>query len=513
MNIIFSNLGQTLPLDPVKREKNKLKKADNFLSVGLIETLLRHGHEVYIFGRNDLDKYEEHINQLDNNVFSAFANKPKLAEGTDKQYLINYTNDPNFRLPDELHNLMPTVNVSKSEKESIIQGMLDEHGKLIPISNKGESLSKKYVHYKYSSDNIIPEIVEGDIKFDLLLYFVTVAERNNIPMNMINESSGVYYSPRVMQVNYSSEAIELANKLPDVPLAVMIDDPRSVFIKDHDYSKEISNKVGPYDLLHSPDIVLGQMQADDVYLTKYKEDTVKNKVPFNIKTDRDTMTEQVNVPYRYCPIETLFLMKEGQWDSFRDFRKIEKKKKFILTLHGCGKRDQYVDKWVFPHVEDDFKIYGRWWDGANDGKDPKFTTTYWSKSKLYEKYKDRIECKMISTIEEEMWDTRYTFVPVINAKHSGFITQKFWTTIFYGIIPFCQAEYDTDHLLPLPDICRPKTPQEMWDNMDYLDNNPDEYNKLLDYFYDIITNEKLKNGEFMYEHLQRELKNNMGLDM
>jgi hypothetical protein len=469
MNIIVSCLGQSLHFDQKTRHDNAAKKIDNFMSIGIIELLLRNGHSVYYFGRSDLYKCDKN------------------------------------KLPNELHDLTPKISLSKLEKENIRNKIITNHNKLIPKKFNVIKIDHHYNTYMTITDKVIPSIVSSGTKFDLMLFIGLSIEKHNIPFNVVNSSSGTYYSPRLMSINGTSATFNLANTLSDVPVVMLIDDQRSIF------TCKKSKYLGPFDLFNTPKLILGQNSNYEDYLTRYKDEVIQNKIPINVRTNLESLINNIKVPYRYCPIETMFLLKENIWANFKDFRSIKKNKKFILTAHGTGKRDQYLAKWVFPYVPDDFKVYGWWWNKSDETR--KFSGYYWSKIELYDKYKDRIEPKIINDIENEMWDSRYTFIPAVDHEITNFVTQKFWRTIYYGIIPFCQKEYDTDHLLPIPDFLRPNTPEEMWERIEYLDANPEEYQKILDYLYDVIINPKLKTGEYMYDFLRINIKNQLGLDM
>lgn len=516
MKILFITAGEKLPIHQITRNSLRNKRTDNFIHVGMVETLLRHNHDVYIFGQNDYDEYKEYLDQSESSF--AFPGMAPTGQSDNTQHLINYTNDPNFKLPSNLTNLFSMVRMTQDIKDEmtdrIVADLIAEGTYLKDPHTYVKAKEKEYTYLKYVQDNISKQILESDIKFDLILCKATSFDRHNLPYNVMNAKNGEYYSAKFRTLNYVAPQIDLINKLSDVPLVAFIDDPRSGFLNKYDVDAEVNDtNIGPYDLLNTPKVVCGQLPDDNIHLTRYKQETIDNKVPVDIKTNFDEVTEKVKVPYKYCPIETIFLMRENVWDSFRDFRKIEKKNKFILTAHGMCKRDQYIDKWVLPYVDDEFKVYGRWLVKPEDISLEKPKGAYWSKAALYAKNKHRTEYKVIAEIEDEMWDSRYTFIPTTDIKYSNFVTQKFWRTIFYGIIPFFQAEYDTTRIYDVPEICRPKTPEEMWANMEYLDNNPEERQAILNHLYDMVTDPLLKNGEYFYQSLSQHVRENIGLDM
>jgi hypothetical protein len=513
MNILFITAGEQLPIHQIKRNSARGKKIDNFIHIGIIETLLRHGHTVYIFGQNDYNEYVQYLNKQKSN-FSFFTS----SETKNEQYLINYENDPNFVLPNNLINLYDTFSLTSKQKEELsLQIIADLKKDNTYVQDPAKYVKAKEIEYcklKYVQANFIDKILAADIQFDLILCKATSFAKHNLPFNVINKKNGEYFSAMFRTLNYVSAQVDLINKLADVPLVTFIDDPRTCFLNNYNVKNEINDKgIGPYDLTNTPKIVLGQIDDDNIFLTKYKKEIIEKKIPVNVDDNFEDAAELINVPYKYCPIETIFLMRENVWHNFKDFRKIKKNKKFIITAHGVSKRDQYLAEWVWPFVDDDFKVYGRWFVKPQDIENDMPKGSYWSKPELYKKYKYKIENKPIIQIEDEMWDSRYTFIPTTNVKFSNFVTQKFWRTIYYGIIPFFQKDYDTDHIFDVPDILRPNTPEEMWERIEYLDDNHEEYQKVLDHLYALITNEKLKHGEMFYDSLSYNVKKYIGLNM
>jgi hypothetical protein len=125
-----------------------------------------------------------------------------------------------------------------------------------------------------------------------------------------------------------------------------------------------------------------------------------------------------------------------------------------MTINGGGKiRSTMIKEWILDKVPD-CKIYGSWDD------------------EWYEKYPKNFFKVAIRDMEPIMWDTKYTLIaPMMNTK---FVTQKFWKMIYYGIIPFFHAQYDTDKILPVPNFLRCKSPDDLYKKIERLENNPDE---------------------------------------
>ena len=73
-------------------------------------------------------------------------------------------------------------------------------------------------------------------------------------------------------------------------------------------------------------------------------------------------------------------------------------------------------------------------------------------------------------------DVKYTFIIPIQ---KGWVTAKFWEMINYGIIPFMHPYYDQQKHIPCPDFLRVNSPEELLEKINYLEDNPEEYKKLL----------------------------------
>jgi hypothetical protein len=148
-----------------------------------------------------------------------------------------------------------------------------------------------------------------------------------------------------------------------------------------------------------------------------------------------------------------------------------------MTLNGPVSTDhltktprmKYLTEWVWP-LYPDVKAFGKW-------------NEKWTKE-----YPDKFENKPISTITDDMYNSKYTLIVPIsdNDYTANFITQKFWKTIAYGIIPFLTPNYDVDKLFKVPSILRPRNPKEFKYAIDYLNANEDEYRKLLGKLYDML---------------------------
>lgn len=72
--------------------------------------------------------------------------------------------------------------------------------------------------------------------------------------------------------------------------------------------------------------------------------------------------------------------------------------------------------------------------------------------------------------------------------------------LYYGIIPFwCSDDYDKSNIYSdFPDYIKVKTPDELYQKMDELDNNETLYRELLNKLYDLLE-DKYFDERFIHE--------------
>lgn len=186
----------------------------------------------------------------------------------------------------------------------------------------------------------------------------------------------------------------------------------------------------------------------------------------------------VSQKYEYAGVETIFMMRLKKVD----FTQMEKPNQFIMALNSAGPqsdRQRIIKDWLLRDSSKQVKIYGKW--------EPEFIS----------QFPDGVfEEKAIRDIEPEFWNSRYTLIPPFSLNQSNFVTQKFWKMIYYGIIPFFHPQYDTDRLFNIPDFLRVSNPKQMWDRIDHLQNNENDYRRLLKLIYNML-DDKYFSGEFM----------------
>lgn len=192
--------------------------------------------------------------------------------------------------------------------------------------------------------------------------------------------------------------------------------------------------------------------------------------------------EVKEVPMVYSGIERFFLLDKERVD-FTDpddinpnlFESYKKDIEFTMTLNGSLFRLDYIKKWLFPFRPDQ-KVYGKWdWGKLAE------------KVHAYGLDKNFVKRGM-TEMEDVMWRTKYTFVVPADKSTTNFVTQKVYSMLYYGVIPFWDKNaYDTDnYYTDIPDYVKVETPAELWEKIDFLNNHPDEYKKLLKQCYDAL---------------------------
>lgn len=240
-----------------------------------------------------------------------------------------------------------------------------------------------------------------------------------------------------------SDGLALATKL-HVPTYYILNDARQFNSFPLDVDK--------------PTMVISQMNG-----------TIKSKAYVD-GSKSDLCTREMNVTYK--PIELLWLLSKEKID----WRNYNKTKNFVLTVNGFPYRLRYIKKWILEHWPNEV-VYGKWtspqslWDSiVKQGLEKNF------------------EFKPMSTIEDEMFSTKYTLVIPLHKEYTGFVTQKVISMLYYGIIPFwCVDDYDSGNLYKdFPDYIKVKSPDEFYRKIEELNSNKELYTKLKNELYDLL---------------------------
>jgi hypothetical protein len=194
---------------------------------------------------------------------------------------------------------------------------------------------------------------------------------------------------------------------------------------------------------------------------------------------------KIHSTFEYSGIETVFLLDKKRYDVDKLFSM--KKTNSFMMLQNQGKGSGGMDRWdpVKQYIVEngvDTDIYGKWDD------------------ELVEKYPNYFKGEMrIESLSDELLKTKYTFcIPI----KEGMVTSKYAEMLHYGIIPFLHPSYDTQfNVFPDGHFVRCKSPADLKKKIDFLNENPDQYQKL---FYS-LQEKYLKDSYYTGEHVDNKI--------
>lgn len=303
-------------------------------------------------------------------------------------------------------------------------------------------------------DGIVEYVKKQNIKFDLAIYeYGPTIPVARYAAGYISEKTKAVHKTLVSQ-RQTAHIFVLADELK-VPVYLIVNDPRQLNHMPADVKPPVAIFTQCNGVDHSR------------YYTNLKD------------------KQEIEVPLLYKEIEKFYLLKKDRVDFTNpdciqpDFLETYKKdNEFIMTLNSGTDafRFKYLQKWIFPYRPNEI-IYGRWTQGT--------IATEIENAGLQKNFVMR----GMSEMEDVMWRSRYTFVvPATKKNGNNFLTQKVYSMLYYGIIPFwSKTDYDTDYLYSdLPDYLRVETPAELWAKVDELNNNDMLYRELLKKLYDAL---------------------------
>ncbi len=155
--------------------------------------------------------------------------------------------------------------------------------------------------------------------------------------------------------------------------------------------------------------------------------------------------------------------------------------------HGkhVNKRWPILKDWLLDVTDLDFEVYGKW-DKEILASDSRMKGSVDS-----------------LTLRERIKEWKYSLcIPIAQ----GWNTGKYSELIESGIVPFLYPGYDSQRLVNFPEILRLEKPEDLWERIDYLDKNDDEYQKLMNELFDLVYEEDWVSGkklnELVYSYLE-----------
>lgn len=350
------------------------------------------------------------------------------------------------------------IDICRESKERLISSQ-----SLKKVKNQGFSCMKKFQQREYQCEYVIDILNERNIHIDYGIFFIGPDLAYSTPWcYKVNEytktGKKINVSLLDMSRNYSSQITHACNTLK-FPFILVNEDPRYVPFR-------------PRDFFHDETCILSHI------------DSVQKVKRISGYFDQSLELREVEENYIYSAIErtSLYFLKKYDFrnkDGFEVEGKKHKKDGFMfIACNESPSRFKNIKNWVLDQFED-VKIYGKWSDDTIKG------------------YEDRFQNTPMAYLQDELWRSKYTYIPGFFDNMTNFVTIKIWEMMIYGVIPFFDvSKYDTDKKVPVPEFFRCTSPEDMKEKINQLENDPELYNKYLNEMYDLVKDDYF-NGEFI----------------
>ncbi|MFW6009583.1 MAG: hypothetical protein ACOCP8_10005 [archaeon] len=313
------------------------------------------------------------------------------------------------------------------------------HNNIIDIWEDYDKNKHNVVTYPYEW------ITKNNIKIDCGVLYTGPTSGATVP-GIVKKKNGEPAKMLQCFKNYAGPIVDYLNK-SNIPYFTLVPDPRY-------------NPIQAKDLANRP--LYGLSQYNGTYTSEH----IKSFNDYNYINSEESIT--------YDGIEKVFFLDKEKQDIYD----IDKTIKFMIVLNEGGngglKRGPILDEYILEYF-DDIEIYGKW------------------KTKKYkedERFKGALK---FMDLQEKLPSVKYTFIIPIE---EGWATSKFWEMINYGIIPFMHPYYDKQRNIDCPGFLRINSPKELREKIDFLENNPNEYKKLLNQLSEMLKDDYY-NGNFM----------------
>lgn len=254
-----------------------------------------------------------------------------------------------------------------------------------------------------------------------------------------------------MTKNYSSPITVWLNETK-IPYVEIVNDPRYVMNQSRD-------------IFHRPAVSIGQ------YDWCYEANHIKSY------EDQDRIISKTHSTWG--GMERAFLVGRTKPTSLKE---IPKNRTFSVVLNeGDPSRYDMLNDWVLRRMQD-VEVYGRWEHKfAQPAMDTRFKGS-----------------RQIDEIQKIMSETKYTLIIPIR---DGWVTSKYIEMIHAGVIPFFHPSYDRQLHLKVPEILRPKTPDEMSATIEKLEKVPGAREMLLDTLQKTFLKDEYYDGSALSESI------------
>ncbi len=288
-----------------------------------------------------------------------------------------------------------------------------------------------------------------NIKVDAGLIYSGPVGCVNIP-NKIKLRKGTAFA-KVLCIfeNYAAPIVYYLNESM-IPWISLIPDPRYYPLKSRD-------------IINQPQF--GLSQFDKV--------TEVNR----IISYKDQNVIRAKSPITYAGIELVYLVGKKK-PKFEDWI-ANKTTKFAMVLNeggnGALKRGPMLKEYVLDYMKD-VNIYGKW--------NPEWLTD--------SRFKGPIPFNVLH--RDILPSIKYTFIIPIS---KGWVTSKYIEMIYNGIIPFFHPTYDMQNHIAIPPELRIDKPEQLYERIELLENNPDIYRSLMKTLYNRFLKDEYFDGSFL----------------
>lgn len=155
----------------------------------------------------------------------------------------------------------------------------------------------------------------------------------------------------------------------------------------------------------------------------------------------------------------------------------EKRHEKLTLLANDDKRNKRI-KQLAPYMQYDPEliVYGKW-DEKCTNKWPNLKGPI-PPTRIHDLYKKE----------------KYTLIIPID---DGWVTFKYLEMIAYGVIPFFHPTYDSKRFLDVPEYIRIKTPEELYQKIEQLENDPELYLSIITELQEKFLTQDVLDGSFM----------------
>jgi hypothetical protein len=194
-----------------------------------------------------------------------------------------------------------------------------------------------------------------------------------------------------------------------------------------------------------------------------------------IKSIEDQSRQDIPVDCEYAAMETAFCVDYEYTEEVNTNRNTD----FMVVLNeGKPSRYKLLKEWVLDKF-DDVEIYGKWGNNAEGD----------------ERFKGSMHLKQL---QNKLQDVKFTFIIPIK---EGWVTSKYIEMIHAGVIPFLHPSYDMQGHTPIPEILRPKTPEEFHKNLQYLIDNKLAYEQTITELRKAVLKPEYYDGSFINDKI------------